>query len=559
MSLLIQSRRRSLLLALVVVTTTIPLPATLASNGGFTTDSEPMIVGDSTDTSHGWKVAPLLTIGETSSNGRSVNAHELGYEIPGNLDGIGAFRLNNDTVRVLVNHELGVGSGYSFQLANGLDLTGARISYFDINPNDRKVMGGGLAFDTIYGRDGTVVDELSDLDDKGLSRFCSGSYWPANLFGLDRGFADPIYLTNEEGSSSADGPGGTHFALDPATKTLWALPDLGRGSWENAALLDTGRQDTVALLLADDHGASAEGFAANPAPPLYLYVGKKAEGGTFPQRNGLVGGQLYVWKAMSGVTDPSGGFNGTGDVESGYWEPLTVNKGAAAGYTADGYATDATLRRGAAAMGAFQFSRPEDIATNPENGTQAVMASTGRADIFDNSDVWGSTYLIDVDFVFHGAVFDPVASNTELTVLYDGDDPGNMQEGLRSPDNVDWADDGRIYVQEDDSAGFAIHEASVWRLNPKRPGSAIRILEMDRNAVPTGQIDEEPGDVGRWESSGVLDVTSLFKTRKGETLLILDVQAHSLTSELIAGAGLVDGGQLLFASHRRPLPRGRHR
>ena len=552
MPLLTKSRRRNLLGALIVVTMTIPMLAPEASHRGFITDSKPMMVGDTANTSQGWNVSPLLTVGEISPSGQPVNADQLGYEIPGVLDGIGAFKLNKHTVRVLINHELGVGNGFSFQLANGLSLNGSRISYVDIDRNTRKVLGGGLAFDTIHGRDGTIVDELSDLDYGGLNRFCSGSYWPANLFGRARGFADPIYLTNEEQSSASGGPGGSYWALDPATNALYGLPDLGRGSWENAGLLDTGRKDTIALLLADDHGASSDpvAFAANPAPPLYLYVGKKVEGGTFPERNGLVGGQLYVWKTTSGATNPSGGFNGSGDVENGYWEPLTINKGAGDGYTADGYATDATLRKGAVALGAFQFSRPEDLATNPKDGTQAVMASTGRAGILGNSDVWGSTYLIDVDFDFDEGVFDPAGSETELTVLYDGDDPDKMQAGLRSPDNLDWADDRRIYIQEDDSAGFATYEASMWRLNPRSPGSAARILEIDRSAVPTGQTDGNPGDVGNWESSGVLDVTSLFRTRMGETLFILDVQAHSLTNGLISSAGLVEGGQLLFASHR---------
>lgn len=207
-------------MALIVVSMTIPMLVAQASNGGFTTNSEPMIVGDSANTSHGWNVAPLLTVGEISPSGQSVNAEKLGYEIPGILDGIGAFKLNKNTVRVLINHEIGVGSGFSFQLANGLALTGSRISYVDINRNNRKVIGGGLAFDTIYGRDGTIVDALTDLDYGGLNRFCSGSFYTANQFGRGRGFADPIYLTNEEQSSAFGGPGGTFWALDPATNTL---------------------------------------------------------------------------------------------------------------------------------------------------------------------------------------------------------------------------------------------------------------------------------------------------------------------------------------------------
>ena len=307
-----QSRRRSLLLVVIAATMTIPTLAVQASHTGFTTDSEPMIVGDSPSTSQGWKVAPLVTVGETDADGQSVNAAELGYEIPGILDGIGAFKLDKNTVRVLVNHEIGVGAGNDFQLANGLVLDGSRISYVDINRNNRKVTAAGLAFDTIYGRDGTIVDALSDLDYGGLNRFCSGSYHPANVFGRGRGFADPIYLTNEEQSSAFGGPGGSYWALDLATDTLYGLPDLGRGSWENAALLDTGRKDTIALLLSDDHSASTDPvvFAANPAPPLYLYVGTKVKGGNFVERNGLAGGQLYVWKTTQWSDQPEPGLQG---------------------------------------------------------------------------------------------------------------------------------------------------------------------------------------------------------------------------------------------------------
>ena len=551
-------RRRAILAAVAAVALAIPILPAQASDGGFDTQEAPMIVGDSVNTGNGWNVDPILTVGEVDAGGQSVNMANLGYEVPAILDGIGAFKMSKNTVRVLVNHEYADTAGPPYQLANGLQLTGARISFVDINRNNRKVVAAGVAFDTVVGRAGTVVDSVSDLDYAGLNRFCSGSFYLPGQFGRGRGFADPVYLTNEEQSSAFGGPGGSFWALDPEENILYALPDLGRGSWENAALLDTGRRDTIALLLGDDHGASAHptlapagSNPANPSPPLYLYVGKKDPSGNFPERNGLVGGQLYVWKTDSGATDASQGFKGTGDEESGYWVPLTVNKGTGAGYTADGYAIDATLRKEAVALGAFQFSRPEDLSTNPKDGSEGVFASTGRGGILGNADLWGDTYLVDIDFDFDNGVFDPAGSDTDLEILYDGDDADKMQAGLRSPDNLDWADDGRIYVQEDDSApspGFATFEASVWRLNPKRPGSALRILEIDRSAVPAGQTDSNPADVGNWESSGILDVTSLFKTKKGERLLILDIQAHSLTGGLLTSAGLVEGGQLLLAS-----------
>jgi secreted PhoX family phosphatase len=545
---MLPARRRGLLAAILAVTLTIPSLSAGATNGGFDTAEDPMVVGDSVNTNRGWSVDPILTVGEVDSGGQSVNAQNLGYELPGILDGIGAFKLNGQTVRVLVNHEFGDTAGPTYQLANGFELKGARISYVDIDRKSRKAVAAGLAFDTIVGRAGTIVDSADDLDYAGLNRFCSGSFYEPGQFGRGRGFADPLYLTNEEQSSAFGGPGGSFWVLDPSEGTLYALPDLGRGSWENATLVDTGRRDTIALLLGDDHGASASTFDQNPSPPLYLYVGKKDRSGDFVERNGLSGGQLYVWKTDSGAANPSEGFKGTGDEETGYWVPLTVNKGSGPGYTADGYAIDATLRKGAVALGAFRFSRPEDLATNPEDGTEAVFTSTGRAGILNDSDVWGDTYRVDIDFDFDDGVFDPDGTETKLTILYDGDDPDKMQEGLRSPDNLDWADDGYVYVQEDDSVGFAIYEASMWRLDPDRPGRARRILEIDRGAIPTGQSDSSPADVGNWETSGVLDVSRLFKAKKGETLLILDVQAHSLGGGLIASAGLGEGGQLVFAS-----------
>ena len=56
------------------------------------------------------------------------------------------------------------------------------------------------------------------------------------------------------------------------------------------------------------------------------------------------------------------------------------------GYDADGFATQAQQDKLAEDAGAFTFSRPEDVATNPEDGTVAVLASTGRGSLFPSDD-----------------------------------------------------------------------------------------------------------------------------------------------------------------------------
>jgi hypothetical protein len=173
--------------------------------------------------------------------------------------------------------------------------------------------------------------------------------------------------------------------------------------------------------------------------------------------------------------------------------------------------------------------------------------------VFPGHDAWGTIYRIDVDFE---------AMTTTLKILYDGDDAGGARfshpdEGIRSPDNLEWADDGWIYIQEDKAKQqdplFGSHsgqEASIWRLDP-RTGTVQRIARIDRSVVlPKGSTDEKPGVIGAWESSGILDVTPLFDSRPGERVLLATVQAHPIRDGLIGMRNLIEGGQLILL--RRP-------
>ncbi len=486
----------------------------------------------------GYTVDPLFTIGETYG----------GYTPTGVLDGLGAYALNDSTVRVFANSELSSEQGYAYTLANGTELTGGRVNFFDVDKASLSVVEAGLAYDTIINRQGEVVDEVTDLEHEGLDRLCSAQYIVAEQFGEGRGLADALFFTGEETG------GGTEFVVDPATDTLYAVPWMGRAAWESVTELDTGTTDKVAILVGDDRGGA----------PLLMYIGTKdtSESAGLLERNGLVGGQLYVWAASSGETTPEE-FNGTFESRAGSWMEIDYYDASQAGtaevdengdsnqdslgYDADGFATQAQQDALAEAVGAFRFSRPEDVATNPEDGTIAVLASTGRDSLFP-SDSWGTTYRIDTDFSAEG-----MPLTAEVKALYDGDDAGAGQFagpdfGLRSPDNVDWADDGYIYVQEDRSySEFGLtsgEEASIWRLDPET-GEIVRVAQMDRSALPLGQTDSAPGDIGNWESSGIIDVSGLFDQDPG-SLFLFDVQAHSLVDGVIADENLVQGGQLAF-------------
>lgn len=541
-------RNIRLLIALAAIAALIVQTVPAAGSG------HSMAIGE-----NGWTADPIFTTGETIS----------GYTPPGVMDGLGAYELDENTVRVFANHELLHFRGYEYEVSDGaggtFSLNGARISYFDIDKDTRTVVDGGLAINTIYDATGTVATDLSFQPNglSGFSRFCSGSLFEAHDFGAKRGLEDRIFFAGEEDGGFFSPIGGGEWALDPDTGNIWHLPDLGRGAWENVAILDTGRRDTVAVILADD--TSPFDFGGQPgdeAAPLFLYVGEKDPEGDFPARNGLRGGNLYVWVANNGSTSPAD-YNGSGKL-AGQWIQIDnsptgpASNDGSTGFDNFGYPTQGTLWLRAEALGAFGFSRPEDIATNPGNGREAVFASTGVDTYEGGVDSFGTIYTIKTNFNTMAATID---------IVYDGD--SDPLRTVRSPDNLDWADDGMIYVQEDEAEEATLlgeplfgpgaanpNEAGIVRMD-KHGNHLERIATIDRSVVldPTTSgtpVDQDAGDAGEWESSGILDVSTLFGEKKG-TLFLFDVEAHGIEDQddfnadsRITDGDLVEGGQLLF-------------
>lgn len=516
-----------------------------------------------------WTVEPIFTVGETITGTGALNRTTVGAYTPaGALDGMGAYSLDDDTVRVFVNHELLNFRGYPFAVSDGsggtFEMPGARISYFDIDKDSRAVVDSGIAINTVYDATGEVATNIAFLpnDLAGFSRFCSGSLFEAREFDGERGLEDRIYFAGEEDGGEFSTTGGAEWALDPETGDFWALPDLGRGAWENVAVLDTGSEETVAVMLADDTSPfdfDPEAEDGTEAAPLFLYVGEKDAGGDFPARNGLRGGELFVWVARNGERTPAD-FNGSGKLK-GKWVKVDnsptgePSEDGSTGYDEFGYPTQSTLWLQAKAAGAFGFSRPEDIATNPRNGREAAFASTGVADYVDGVDSFGTIYRIKTNFK---------NMNATLRIVYDGD--ADPTRALRSPDNLDWADDNRLYIQEDEAVeasgdgeplfgeGAANpNEAGIVRM--RKNGSGVRrVMNIDRSVIldPTTDgtpVDTDAGNAGEWESSGILDVSSLFDEKAG-TLFLFDVQAHGIEDQgggsRINDDDLVEGGQLSF-------------
>ncbi len=493
-------------------------------------------------------LTPGFTVKEVYNIGTTVGS----YTPTGVPDGIGAFLLPDErTRRILVNSEIGTSLGSSYALANGTSLVGARISYLDVK--DGAVVASGLAYDKIYDRFGTLVTKASQVnelaagapgvDTYGFERFCSANLVEANPFGAGKGPVDRIFLLGEEQDN------GQAVVLDVAGNALWVAPDLGRGGWESATALDTGSTTTVAYLLGDD---------GPNACPLYLYVGTKT-GTDFLGRNGLKGGQLYVWKPTDSTKTNHAGI-AVSTTAAGSWVALNAKdatKAGQTGYDSQGYKSDTTLRTEAAALGAWFGYRVEDVDVNPNKFSQVAFNTTGGTTantLAGVDDVYGSVWTMDLTFGSDGK---PAAST--IKHLYNGDVAGLQVNGLRSPDNLDWSADGNLYVNEDKSTSataWGTQEASVWKLNPTT-GVAERFIQVDRNAaLPTGQAESAASKavVGNWETSGIQDVSNLYGHPAG-TDFFLDVQAHGVTGGTIDSLKLVEGGQIDHVTSARTFTR----
>jgi hypothetical protein len=526
------------------------------------------------------QVSSLITNGEFT---KGLNPGDPVYTPTGIFDGLGAFDNRNGTYTVLANSEIGpidrnnlaLGLAGDPYLVDGVALKGARISKFIIdkdvdddvsNGYQSAVIAGGIAYSSIVDASGNRVTDAAQING-GLNRFCSGSFEAANQYGNGRGFADGIYLTGEETAN------GLTYALDTKTDTMYALAGLGKAGWETAIQVDTGSRATVGLLVLDDNTA-----------PLYLWVGSKsnASGADFLQRNGLAKelGNLYTWVPTANSIGTSAGTVGVPD--SADLLALSLGTAASGRWALVGSGTQvagwdqATLLANANALGALQMSRLEDANVNPFNGKQVVFATTGNS-AFGGADTFGNLNTLDLSRAFNiQGLIDDSTNATNLKVIYDGDREitrwdaviGNNngvidadERGafgatiIRNPDNLTWAKDGFIYVQEDrsvDKGFFQTQEASIFKVSPTAKDSvtgqavAERWLQIDRGAVPTvyGQSDSAPTDFGNWESSGIIDVSAIYGQAAG-SMFLGDVQAHSLSNGNLNGTGyLVEGGQL---------------
>jgi hypothetical protein len=434
----------------------------------------------------GYETKRLLSVGDRVPE-TSNPAQE--FQMIGIPDGLGAHANADGTKTVYMNHELIGGTTSEPNVGRPLNR-GAFVSKLVLD-GAGNVRSGERAYDWVF-NENTFHGPAAEVGNttRGFSRFCSGS-----LAGPPHGFDRWIYITNEEEGTPAnsfDGKGGLAVAI--VDNNLYTLPKLGRFAWENTLIQPSHGARTVAMGMEDGPATLAK---ASENSQVYMYVGKKdrSHGATVLRRNGLDNGELYVLVPA-----------------------------------------DATeLEAASDALGAFRFARPEDGAFNPSNRNEYLFVTTGGA---TGANELGRLYSLRL----HPG---NVLKDGTLEVVYNADDiVADGGDIAISPDNIDISTD-YLMINEDGTTesrlvmGSKGRDGSIWRFGVGHQGvdaeSAARIAELDppgRDGVPVGP--------GVWETSGIIDASSLFG---GDTWLF-DVQAHSPTAA--PAPNTVEDGQLLL-------------
>ncbi|MFN9644233.1 MAG: choice-of-anchor I domain-containing protein [Cyanobacteriota bacterium] len=213
----------------------------------------------------------VIEAGEVSNNG---------YRFNGIPDGIGVMDNGDGTLRVLVNHELGITAGDV--RAHG--SKGAYVSDLIIDKATLAVTSGkdflASANDLfLASADGS---NWSSGTTTAFARFCSGDLPAATAFlNGGSGYDGRIYLTGEE--AGAEGRAFAHVLSGSDAGKVFELPSLGNLSFENVVANPRAQEKTVVVSL-DDTSTNGQ---------VYIYVGRKSTGGNAVQQAGLAGGITY--------------------------------------------------------------------------------------------------------------------------------------------------------------------------------------------------------------------------------------------------------------------------
>lgn len=459
--------------------------------------------GQNTGPSSSQSAYILPTIGGVSTTSiLTVGDNIGGYRMVGIPDGLGAF--NNDgggSFTLMMNHELGGTSG----AVRAHGQTGAFVSRWNIN-TDLTVTSGrdhntssADAFEYTGGGNWSNAPSGAQR----WNRFCSADLAaPTAYYNASTGLGTNarIFMNGEENGS--EGRAYAHIVTGAGTNQTYALPHLGKFSWENSVASPYAQNKTVVMGLDD---STTNGG-------VYMYVGNKTNTGRDIDRAGLTNGNLFGVKV-----------NGL-NAESRTAPPAAGTRFSLYNHGDVSATTGAALDSAGAQLNAGQnnvsaFLRPEDGAwdTRPGHESDFYFVTTDR---FNTGSTVGRSRLWRMRF---DDINNPESGGTIDALL-------NGTEGQQMFDNMTIDSHGRILLQEDIGGNDQL--GKIWLYDIATQGF-VQVAQHDPARFGVGAPGFLTNDE---ESSGIIDA----KDQLGDGWFLLDVQAHyGISGEL------VEGGQLL--------------
>ena len=139
--------------------------------------------------------------------------------------------------------------------------------------------------------------------------------------------------------------------------------------------------------------------------------------------------------------------------------------------------------------------------------------------------------------------------------MVEGDDsPVQTLNEVHQPDNIESTRNGILLTEDPGSSqqfpfGSALPNATTGRLwHVPFSGTPAVVAKVDQSADggPTDVDGRPPGNLGAWESSGIVDASAAF----GPDTFLITVQAHTLWVEQAPGDDFNGNGQPDFTFKR---------
>lgn len=451
------------------------------------------------------------------------------YEIGGTPDGLGAYDNGDGTITVLCNHEHANTAG----VVRRHGAVGAYVSELVVDKATLAVVSGEDLIVRVVDGSGVVHDAATG-NGFAIHRPCSADLPPTSAFfdaasGL--GTTDRIFLNGEEGS--ATGYAFAHVATGVEKGTSYVLPRcnlttngsglVGVGAWENL-LANPFEQPATVVVGTNDGGTGIMSQA------IAVYVGQKTATGSAVDRAGLTNGTLSFVRVGSIASEIANTATRATSITSGMRFSLSATSSTAFSRPEDGHWNPADPRE-------FYFATTDRLDTVTSTGSNPTSGATGTVQI-GRSRLWRLRFD-DLSNPSLGGVID---------LLIDGEKGSTKVQML---DNLTATANGRVFLQED--PGSTTYNPKVWMYDV-RSDVLAPLLKFD--PAIWGDLAIRGGTPGaiaphndNKESSGILDVSSLFAGAPGETVLLLTAQDHTSNAAL-ATTSSVQGGQLLLARIR---------